>query len=147
MQIFSYIKMTSFAILLIVSTACSAQNQIKPEINDLEIYNNIQSEISFRSWDTKGLGNVTEKNALTVLKAKNGKGDFIVLRWSKDKTQFTTEIYRAKPDEEEQSSWSLVNGDEKKTLSYQHGDMYMIHQLIAGKDGGQKSEIFHLTKQ
>lgn len=146
MRLFSYMKMGYFAFLLIVSTACSGQNQIKPEVTNLEIYNNVQSEISFRSWESKGLGDVAEKNTLSVLKAKNGKGDIIVLRWSKDKTQFTTEVYRASSDEEEQSSWSLVNSDEKKTLAYQHGDMYMIHQLVAGKDGGQKSEIFHLTK-
>lgn|GEM_PF-5024842 len=64
----------------------------------------------------------------------------VVLRWSKNQSQFVTEA-------EDHSSWTLVNGQEKKTLAHQYGDLYMVHQLVAGQDGGQKSEIFKLTRK
>ena len=145
MQLFNQARLLICTFLLVIfSATCSGQ---QPNIaqSNLDIYNNVASEISLRPWETEGLGKVIAKENLTVIKTKDGKGDVVVLRWSKDQSQFVTEVYRGDPEAQEHSSWTLVNGQEKKTLAHQHGDLYMIHQLVAGKDGGQKSEVFKLT--
>lgn len=133
--------------LLAICSACSAQESIDSPNPNLEIYNNVKSEISLRPWETKGLGKVIGTETLTVIKTKDGKGEVVVLRWLEDQSEFKTEIYRSDAESEAHSSWSLVNGgDEEKRLSHQHGDLYMINQLIAGKDGGQKSQVFKLSR-
>ena len=147
MQLFNQARLLICTFLLVIfSATCSGQ---QPNIaqSNLDIYNNVASEISLRPWETEGLGKVIAKETLTVIKTKDGKGDVVILRWSKDQNQFITEVYRGDPEAQEHSSWTLVNGQEKKTLAHQHGDLYMIHQLVAGKDGGQRSEVFKLTRK
>ena len=148
MQLFTQAKLIISAFLLVIfSATCSGQQQQNTSQSNLDVYNNVASEISLRPWETEGLGKVIAKETLTVIKTKDGKGEVVVLRWSKDQSQFITEVYRGDPEAQEHSSWTLVNGQEKKTLAHQHGDLYMIHQLVAGKDGGQRSEIFKLVRK
>lgn len=145
MRLFFSLKLLIQTFLLVISSACSAQGTIDSSNANIEIYNNVKSEISLRPWETIGLGKVIGTESLTVIKTKDGKGEVVVLRWSEDQSEFTTEIYRGDAEVDKHSSWSLVNGgNQQKTLSHQHGDLYMINQLIAGKDGGQKSQVFQL---
>jgi hypothetical protein len=147
MQLFHQARLLICTFLLVIfSATCSGQPPINTQSN-LDVYNNVASEVSLRPWETEGLGKVIAKETLTVIKTKDGKGEVVVLRWLKDQSQFVTEVYRGDPEAQEHSSWTLANGQEKKTLAHQHGDLYMIHQLVAGKDGGQRSEIFKLARK
>ncbi len=147
MQLFHRARLLICTFLIVIfSATCSGQQPINTQSN-LDVYNNVVSEISLRPWETEGSGKVIAKETLTVIKAKDGKGEVVVLRWSKDQSQFVTEVYRGGPEAQEHSSWTLVNGQEKKTLAHQHGNLYMIHQLVTGKDGGQRSEIFKLIRK
>ena len=114
MQLFNQARLLICTFLLVIfSATCSGQ---QPNIaqSNLDIYNNVASEISLRPWETEGLGKVIAKETLTVIKTKDGKGDVVILRWSKDQNQFITEVYRGDPEAQEHSSWTLVNGQEKK---------------------------------
>ena len=141
------LRLFFFTILISITFACSSQNVITKSQSKLEVYDTIESEIALRPWETQGLGKVIGKEILTVLKTKDNSGDVVVLRWSDKGTTFSAEIYRSKPDDIEHSTWSLVSDDEEKTLAYQYGDLYMIHQLIPGKDGGQKTQLFKLPSR
>lgn len=140
-------KLPLWFFLLAISSACSAKDTIDSTNSNLEVHNNVKSEISLRPWETKGLGKVIGTETLTVIKTKGGRGEVVVLRWSENQSEFKTEVYRGDVEADKHSSWSLVNGgNEQKTLSHQHGDLYMISQLIAGKNGGQKTQVFNLSR-
>lgn len=131
----------------IAAVSCSSQSpRVSPNNNSLEVYKNASSEISKRPWATKGLDEVIAKETLTVIKNKDGKGEAIILRWHENGSEFKADVYR-RTEAGEPSSWTLANnGGKEKTLTYQHGDLYMITELIEGKNGGQKTQIFKLIR-
>ncbi len=44
-------------------------------------------------------------------------------------------------------TWQLVSDSQEKTLTDQHGQYFMILELVPGKEGGQKTERFKLPYQ
>lgn len=139
------VQLFFLAIILFIASACSAQDKVEKALPRLEIYENIDSEIALRPWETQGLGKVIGKETLTVMKSRDGTGDMVVLHWSENKAQFKSEVYRRQLGDDH-ASWLLVSENEEKTLTYQYDNLYMIHQLIAGKEGGQKTQLFRLQK-
>lgn len=93
-----------------------------------------------------------------MIKSTSGKGDIVVLHWVENSNEFKAEIYRSdailntverteeSTAENTPDTWTLVSDPQQKTLSYQYGDRYIIHQLIDGKNGGQRSQSFNLVE-
>jgi len=121
---------------------CTGTNQ-----NQSQVFDNIKTEVAFRHWNQKGLGKITEHNEITVVKSVNSCGDIVLLRWTEDKSQFQAEIYRADSCTKDLSEWQLVSSSEEKTLTEQHGQYFLILELIPGENGGQKTERFALPYQ
>lgn len=130
------------ACLLLGISSCRAES-IKLADN---IYS-IESEVAFRQWNQKGLGDIVKKNQLGVIVTKSRCGDIVILRWNDEHTQFATEVYRAESCSNALSEWKLVFPKGDKTLTDQHGRYFLIVELIPGKDGGQRTERFSLSSK
>lgn len=128
--------------LLFHTTACANSSLQKPQVFD-----NVRSEVSFRKWNEKGLGKVIGHNTISVVKAGKHVGDIVILRWSEDHSKFRAEVYRPEDATEPVTVWNLVSDTEEKILTDQHGQFYLIVELVAGEDGGQKTERFKLTEE
>ncbi|MFL0796626.1 MAG: hypothetical protein K6L73_03950 [Cellvibrionaceae bacterium] len=116
-------------------------------VNKAKVYHDVTTEISFRGWGEKGLGGVVGKDKITVITPfSNLKGDIVILRWPNDSDYFYSEVYRADSDKDKPDAWSLVSGERNKTLTDQHGQYFLILEMLPGKDGGQKTERFVLSE-
>lgn len=112
--------------------------------NIYQIYNNIESEISLRHWNSKSSGEAVSKVKITVIKAYDDHGDVVILSPNKNNNNFVTEVYKSIDIDEITSVWKFSNKKHSKTLTYQHGHFYMIQERITGKDGGVLSQVFKL---
>ena len=112
--------------------------------NPVQVYNNIDSEISMRPWSTKGLGKVVSHEKLSVIKTKSSKGQIVILKWNTAMDAFDTEVYKSEDNASNPDTWQITNSKLDKTLTFQHGEFYMIQHTIAGPDGGIMSQIFKL---
>jgi hypothetical protein len=131
-------------VLCCLSTACVAQPNATEQ---LKVYKEIPSEILLKRWNEKGSGTVIGKQTLTVIKTPSGKGDVVILTWSQSSAQFEAEVYRERSRSKLLSEWKLMNSDKDKILTEQHGEFFLIQQMIEGLDGGQVSQFFKLPDQ
>jgi hypothetical protein len=121
-------------------SSCSALDE-----KAYETYHKVDSEVSFRSWDEKGLGKVIKKNTISVLMPRDRRNDIVILRWSKDEHNYSAEVYKADiTNGEAPTSWNLDSADKEKTLTDQHGQFFLIFEMIPGENGGQQNERFVL---
>lgn len=114
------------------------------EPHPLEVFDNVTSEIAFRGWNQQGLGEVVGADHLTVIRSKNTCGDIVILRWSQDTSQFHAEPYTAQQCNERPTEWTHKTLDGEKVLTDQHGQYFLILELVPGATGGQKTERFTL---
>ncbi len=137
-----FIKWLGTCLFVICFMACAVANE-----QYAQVFERISTEVSFRQWNQKGLGEVFERNDISVIKSPNNCGDIVILRWSAKATEFKAEVYRADACTEPPSEWQLVSDSQEKTLTDQHGQYFMILELVPGKEGGQKTERFKLPYQ
>jgi hypothetical protein len=108
-------------------------------------YKNISSEVSFKKWGEKGLGNVVDKHILTVVKADNEKSNITVFRWNEKGNNFVSELYEFEDSDNYSTTWRMENNNNVLTL--QHNSFYMIQFKIPGEQGGVMTEIFKLPDE
>jgi hypothetical protein len=108
-------------------------------------YENISSEVSFKKWGEKGLGNVVDKHILTVVKAASEKSNITVFRWNEKGNNFVSELYEFEDSDNYSSTWRMKNNNNVLTL--QHNSFYMIQFKIPGEQGGVMTEIFKLPEE
>lgn len=123
--------------------ACAAST-----LGQVKLYSNVTTEVAFRAWNQKGLGEVLGQNTVSVITAQDRtKGDIVILRWSEDGSHFNAEVYRADPKASGSDEWNLVSADQQKTLTDQNGKYFLILELVPGREGGQKTERFTLPEE
>ena len=121
--------------LCVCSTVVAAQ----PRIVD-----NVESQVSLRRWNTKGGGEILGTERLTVVLSESGKGDVVVLTWSKDGSSFTAEVFRPLAEVNKLREWESVGSSPQKKLSDQPGGSYAIQYTREGPEGGLVSHTFRL---
>lgn len=134
---------SAFLSVLGVVIFCVACKSLAAEKSP-EIFENVQTEITMQAWQTKGWGKTIGSDTVTIVKSKALRGDVIILRWSEPEGHASVEVYRAVGEEDPVTSWELQSETRQKTLTHQHGEFYMIHELVPGENGGQRKEVFTL---
>jgi hypothetical protein len=109
-------------------------------------YENISSEVSFKKWGEKGLGNVVDKRILTVVKAASEKSNITVFRWNEKGNNFVSELYEFEDSDNYSTTWRMKNNN-NNVLTLQHNSFYMIQFKIPGEQGGVMTEIFKLPEE
>ncbi len=123
---------------------CTVGYAHSEDTNALQIYDKVTSEISLRPWETKGLGKVTSKETISVIKTKSGKGHVVILKWNDSMDSFDVEVYKREGSDGKPDTWQITNSDLDKTLTDQHGHFYMIQHTTPGPEGGIISQTFKL---
>lgn len=121
--------------------ACASQGEL-----NAKIFNNIQLTESFRAWNEKSFGGAAKKCRISVIRSPSPTGEIVLLRWSDDKTDFTTEVYQLDKTDPTATVWRQKN-DTQITLVDQQDGSFLILQLIPGKNGGQRQERFILPEK
>lgn len=135
-------KKTSYFIFILLLGLC--EFSYSEEMNPLETYNKITSEINFRQWNTKGLGKVIAKEIISVIKTKNGNGHIVILKWNGSMAYYDVEVYKSEKNKKKPETWKIINSDQDKILSDQHSHFYMIQHTVPGPDGGITSQTFKI---
>lgn len=136
-----FIKKTLFVFILMLGlmSGCFAKEF------QLITYENISSELSFKKWGEKGLGNAVDKHILTVVKANNEKSNITVFRWNEKGNNFLSELYEYEDSDNYSTTWRMKNNS--NVLTWQHNSFYMIQFKIPGEQGGVMTELFKLPDE
>jgi len=140
-------KIISKKVLLIIlyvftiSSACSAKEF------QLQVFENVDTKVNFKPWNTKGLGDEVDRVKLTILKTDNAKSNITILRWNKSHSNYVSEFYEYEDSDIYSTNWRLKNQKVTKTLTLQHNSFYMIQEKKPGKEGGVKTEIFKISTE
>ncbi len=137
-------KKTSYYFMFIFLLLGLCEFSYSEEMNSLETYNKITTEINFRQWNTKGLGKIIAKEIISVIKTKSGNGNIVILKWNDSMDYYDVEVYKSEKNGKKPETWKIINSDQDKTLSDQHGHFYMIQHAVPGPDGGIISQTFKI---
>lgn len=139
--LFKYSAAITMALLLSACTALSA-NEAKTPLPLIK--KTLQSQVIFSPWNTKGLGESKPYDTITVIASQNLESDIVILRWNDAGTAFTAELYRQSNTNGIFKSWEYQGDDVSKSITQQPGGAFYISELIGGKDGGSRKEVFRL---
>lgn len=104
----------------------------------------LQSELMTRSWHSKSFSVREPAGLISVITSDDLSGDIVILRWDDEKRQFKAEVYRQE-DKPGRQSWLFREGNMSKTLNQQPNGEFFISDIIEGKEGGQRVEVFRLS--
>lgn len=104
----------------------------------------VQSHFMFRQWDTKSFEERQPLDTLSVVSSKDLSGDVVILRWNREQNMFKTEVYRQE-NKPGRRSWLFREEGKSKTLNQQPNGEFFISEIVDGKEGGQRVEVFRLS--
>jgi|GEM_PF-7069864 len=129
--------------LMLSSIACASQTNEKRIVANQYF---VKAEVYFQPWSTKEYGKLIGSESLTVITSPDKRGDIVVLRKNPASGGFIAEVYRPDADVENPKSWDLTFPEEQKTIDKQADGSFQLSELIDGKEGGRRFEVFRLTR-
>lgn len=125
---------------LIAIPACSSTPEVEANLR----HQTVESELMTRHWDSKSFSTRDPSDFITVITSDDLSGDIVILRWNDKKSQFKAEVYRPE-DKPGRQAWLFREGDKSKTLNQQPNGEFFVSEIIEGKEGGQRVEVFRLS--
>lgn len=128
---------------MLSSIACASQSNANEKIFLVNQYS-VEARIFFRAWNTKEFGEPIGAASFSVIASPDERGDIVVLRKNEASGGFTAEVYRPDADIEKPDIWTLTFPEDKKSIVKQPDGSFHLSELIDGKEGGRRIEIFKL---
>lgn len=104
----------------------------------------VEARVFFRPWNTKGFGAQTGTESLTVIASPEEQGDIVILRKNNASAGFTAEVYRPDADVDKPDIWNQIAPEGEKSIVRQPDNSFHLSELVGGKEGGRRIEIFKL---
>ncbi|WP_444892528.1 hypothetical protein ACJJIE_17705 [Microbulbifer sp. TRSA001] len=101
-------------------------------------------EVVLREWNQKGFGNKIETSTITIITAPDYKGDIVILRNNDEKSGFTAEVYKPKPNALTPDLWKFVSGNVEKSIVKQPNGTFHLSEVV---DNGVRVEIINLNNK